>query len=140
MAWMLLPLSGLGVSVTLPNHINDREYRKFTEIDGEPAVRTTASGEFSTSGLKTGGRITEVTVNSSTWTALPPTALVNRNALAVQNTSGIEIKVNYDNSEPGYVGMVVADGVERFYDIKDTILIYGKSSGADATLNVEELA
>lgn len=129
-----------GGYVALPNHINDREQAKFVELDGEVAIRTTASGEFSTSGLKTGGRITEVTVNASTWTALPPTALANRNALAIQNASGVEVKVNYDNTEPGYVGMVIADGIERFYDIKDTILIYGKSSGADATLNIEELA
>jgi hypothetical protein len=126
--------------MALPAHINDREQAKFVELDGEVAVRTTASGEFSTSGLKTGGKITEVTVNDSTWTALPPTPLTGRNALAIQNQSGIEIKVNYLNTEPGYVGMVVADGIERFYDIKDTILIYGKSSGGDAILNIEELA
>ena len=126
--------------MTLSPNINDLEKAKFVELDGDVAVRTTASGEFSTSGLKNSGKVTEVTVNSSTWTALPPIPKVGRNAVAIQNASGVEIKVNYDNAEPGYVGMVVADGIERFYDIKDTILIYGKSSGADAILNIEELA
>jgi hypothetical protein len=128
--------------MTLSPNINDLEKAKFVEDGSDVAVRVSGSnfsGSFITSGLKTGGKITEVTVNASTWTALPPTSLSGRNAISVQNTSGVEVKVNYDNTEPGYVGMVLPDGIERFYDIS-TVILYAKSSGADAVLNVEEIA
>ena len=46
-----------------------------------------------------------MTLNSSSWTALPSTPLTDRNAIAVQNESGINIKLNYDNNVVGYVGM-----------------------------------
>lgn len=129
--------------MTLPNHINDREYRKFLEVDGEPAVRisgTNFSGAFRTSGLTIGGKITEVTISDSSWTALPATALANRNAVGVQNFSGQEIKLNYDNTTVGYVGVIMRDADQRQYDIDDSILLYAKSSAGSCTIIVEEIA
>lgn len=140
---MVIPLSGLGVPVTLPNHINDREYRKFIEVDGEPAVRisgTNFSGTFSVSGLKNGGKVTEVSIDELGWTLLPATALSNRNAMAIQNYSGQDIKLNYNNTEPGYVGVILKDGNERFYDISDNIQIWAKSSSSSCVIIVEELS
>lgn len=129
----------------LSKAIEDREYQKFDlNGSGETAVRTitegTLTGAISPSGLKNGGKVTEVTVNPTTWTALPPTALTARNALAIQNRSGVEIKVNYDSGIAGYIGMVVADGSERTYDITDAIPLYGKSSSGNAVLFVEEIS
>lgn len=129
--------------MTLPTHIADREYQKFEETVDGVAVRVSGSnfsGSFSPTGLQVGGLITEVTINSSSWTALPAVALTNRNALSIQNKSGQQIKINYDNSTVGYVGMVIEDGGERFYDIQDNIIIYAKSSTSSCTLNVEEIA
>lgn len=97
-------------------------------------------GAVSTTGLSTSQVVTEVTLNSSTWTALPATALANRNAIAIQNPSGQEIKINSDSGESGYVGMVIAAGGERQYDITDDIVLYGKSKAGSPTVNVEELS
>jgi hypothetical protein len=47
----------------------DLEFRKFTEVGGEPAVRTTATGTFSQTGLHTLGRTTMLTVFSTSYQA-----------------------------------------------------------------------
>lgn len=131
--------------MTLPNHIVDREFQKFEEINGsEVAVRVTGSGftgTFSPSGLTNGGLITEVTINDTTWTALPATPLSDRNALSIQNLSGIEMKVNYSTGVSGYVGMTIPTGSERYYDVKDTVILYGKlASGGSAVVTIEEIS
>lgn len=130
---------------TLPSGIQDREHAKF-ELDGDGHVRVrttttgTLTGEISPSGLKNGGRFTEVTIDDTTWTALPPTALTNRNAIGIQNRSGQAIKVGYDPLAAGYVGMEISDGEERQYDITDAIVIYAKSSTSSCSINVEEIS
>lgn len=130
--------------MTLPVALQDREMQKFEEVNGtDVAVRVTGSnfsGSFSPTGLQVGGLITEVTINASTWTPLPATPLANRNALSIQNKSGQQIKINYSDAVSGYVGMVIEDDGERFYDIQDNIIIYAKSSTSSCTLNVEEIA
>jgi len=119
----------------------DLEKDKFTtNDDGETVVRTTATGEFTFSGLKNGGEITMVTLNDSTWTALPLSPLASRNALTIQNRSGIEIKINYDNSVSGYVGLIIPTSGERYYDISETIVIYAKSASGTPEIAVEELS
>lgn len=103
----------------------------------------TVEGEFTTTGLKTQGLITEVTISSTGWTKLPATPLSGRNAIAVQNQSTVEMKINYlSGAAGGYVGMKVpASTGERFYQITDQIEIYGRlASGADQVVIVEELA
>jgi len=131
--------------VTLSPAIKDREFDKFTlDDDGFTAVRTTTTGtltgEIKPTGLNTGGRVTEVTIDSTAWYPLPATALLNRNAIAIQNLSGKEVKVNFDPGVAGYIGMVISDGSERTYDITDAIIIYAKSSSGSAVLNIEEIA
>ncbi len=127
--------------MTLPAALQDREVQKFTELNGEVAVRTTATGNFVFSGLSIGGRITEVTIDDVSWTALPPTPLTNRNAMSIQNVSGFEIKVNYVDNV-GYIGMVIPNNNERYYDIKDSIIMYARaqSGSGSVIINVEELA
>lgn len=121
--------------------ISDREYDKFT-LNSQmlTAIRAVVEGNFSFSGLRNGGKITEVTIDDSSWTALPLTALVDRNALSIQNISSVEIAIQYDNSVVGYSGVKIAVGGERFYDITDDIIIYAKSSLGSATITVEELS
>lgn len=111
-----------------------------TECVTQPTI---AQGELSPKGLNRGGRVTEVVLNSTTWTPLPLNALSQRNALCVQNQSNIEIKTNYDLAGPlpsGYVGMIVAAGGERFYDITDQIILYAKSQAGTPTVAVEEIS
>ena len=131
----------------LPKSLDDREYGKFElDDDGKVRVRTVTTGsltgEIRPSGLNNLGRVTEVVLNDTTWTALPAAALTDRNAIGVQNLSGKEIKVNFSDLVSGYVGMVIADGSERTYDITDSIVLYGKVSTGlgNAVVNVEEIS
>jgi len=94
----------------------------------------------SPSGLYIGGRVTEVMINPDEWVALPGTPLAFRNALVIQNRSGADIKINYDPTVSGYVGMVIPDASERSYDVTENIVVYGKSEFGPVTINVEELA
>jgi hypothetical protein len=130
----------------MARQITDLERAKFVDPDetGDVAVRVFAdnfSGTFTPSGLNVSGRVTEVTLSDSAWTALPTTALTNRNAISIQNWSGTQIKVNYNNGVSGYVGMVITgSGGERSYDITDDIVIYAKAQSGTPTITVEELA
>lgn len=99
------------------------------------------SGSFQPSGLTIGGRISEVSVSNLSWTALPSTALTDRNAMAIQNRSGQAIRLNYDNSLPISQGVEIQNNVDRFYNITDQITIYAVATGASpATVLIEELA
>lgn len=100
------------------------------------------SGTFSQSGLFNGGRITEVSINDSTWTALPAAPLGNRNAISIQNSSGATLKLNYSASTVGYFGIAVASGGERMYVITDSIVVYAKSEpgSGTVTITVEEIS
>jgi hypothetical protein len=104
--------------------------------DGELQV----AGSIKPSGLNIGGRISQVALNTSTWTALPASPLANRNALAIQNISGIEIKIQYDNATVGYSGLAIASNAERYYDITDSIVIYAKAASGTPSITVEEIA
>lgn len=88
------------------------------------------------------GLITEVVVNDATWTPLPATAKPGRKALGIQNISGAAMKIQYVvTPDPGYVGLTIASGNERYYAYKDSLTIYGRlSPGAgSATIIIEEL-
>lgn len=127
--------------MVLRKTIEDREHDKFTTWDsGETAVRTVSTGEFVFSGLSIAGRITEVTLSSTAWTPLPATPLADRNSIAIQNVGGVEIKLNYDNTESGYVGVKVPADAERQYDITESIIIYAKAQSGTPTITVEELS
>lgn len=128
--------------MALSPNIVRKEQLKFVECDGNVAVRTTICGSatFQPSGLTIGGKITEVTLNSSTWTALPATALTDRNEIGIQNLSGIEIKLNFDNTVSTYTGVTLSSGSERHYSITDGIQIFGKSQSGTPLITVEELA
>jgi hypothetical protein len=116
-----------------------REYESYTLNDsGETAIRTKGEGVFKPSGLNVEGKLTQVTLNTSTWTALPPTALTNRNAISIFNESAEDILIQYDNAAA--FGLTIGPDEERQYDITDAIVIYGKSTVGTPTILVEELA
>jgi|NOAtaT_7_FD_contig_91_648992_length_2205_multi_9_in_0_out_0_4 hypothetical protein len=127
--------------MSLPPTLNDREFQKFEELNGEVAVRTTVTGEIRPSGLKNGGRITEMTIDDAQWWPLPAVPLSGRNGLAIQNQSStIKLKVNYDNSAIGYVGVEVPARGERFWDLTDAIIVYAKSQAGSIVVAVEEIS
>jgi len=130
--------------MALPRNINTLEVSKFRECadDGGVVVATTLCGGVETrpSGLNIAGKITETTINSTSWSPLPATTLTDRNAISIQNVSGVEIKINYDNTVTGYVGMVIANNSERYIDVGDNIIIYAKSASGTPTLNIEEIS
>ncbi len=128
--------------MVLHDSINDREMAKFEECEGNHAVRTTLCGSasFTPSGLTIGGLVTEVNLDSSTWTALPPTPLTGRNAVGVQNLSGISIKINHSSGVGGWVGILVKPNGERYYDITDSVIVYAKAESGTPTIVVEEIA
>jgi hypothetical protein len=125
--------------MALPCSIKDREYLKFTiDDDGEVCVRV--CGEFAPKGLNDQGLITEVTLNSATWTPLPASALLNRNGVGVQNDTSNNIKINFDNTVVGFVGWKIAKNGELFMDVRDNIIIYAKSQSGTPTVTIMEIA
>ena len=92
----------------------------------------------STVPINQGGKTTVVAIDNLTWTALPPASLAARRFFSVQNRTGQEIKVNFDNTAVGYVGVAIDTGTDRFYD-NGPAIIYAKSSTSACSLVVEEL-
>lgn len=132
--------------MTLPEQLTTREYEKFEEVDPNlVAVRVKMAGgyaQFSPSGLRNGGRHSIVTINDTTWTPVPAVPLTDRNALSIQNISGVEIKLNYADDIAGYVGVLIPAGAERQYDITDAIVLYLKSfpGSGSVDISIEELS
>lgn len=111
-------------------------------VQSLPNESTTLNGTVDARpvGLTVGGLITEVALDSTSWTPLPATPLANRNALSIQNISGVDIKIQYDNTVATYTGVEIKSGNERFYAITDSIIVYGKASAGTPTILIEELA
>lgn len=106
-------------------------------LDGNIAV----TGTFTPSGLRIAGRITPVLLSTTAWTALPPGGpLVNRNAINIQNYSGDEIRLHFDNTTAGFNGVILNDQSERNYDIKDSIQIYAKAKIGGTVIVIEEIS
>lgn len=106
-------------------------------LDGNIAV----TGTFTPSGLRIAGRVTEVLLSTTEWTALPPGGpLDNRNAINIQNYSGDEIRLNYDPTVVGFKGIILNDQSERNLDIKDTIQLYAKAKTGGSIIIVDEIS
>lgn len=105
-------------------------------------VKSNLKGEFSQSGLKTGGLMTKTELTDSEWRPLPATPLPGRNAIRIQNQSGVLMYMNYDDSAPAGEGIEVAADDSEMKDITDTVLIYGRlvSGGGTKSVMVEEIA
>jgi len=100
----------------------------------------TVNGTITQSGLSKGGRLTKVTLNSVTWTALPVVPLEGRNGLSIQNISAAQIVLDYVTTNAVYEGVIMNTSAERFYSITDAIVIYAKAQAGTPTIMVEELA
>ncbi|MEY2859134.1 MAG: hypothetical protein RLZZ74_3447 [Cyanobacteriota bacterium] len=115
---------------------SDGKWYAWRGDNGVPEV----SGLLQPAGLSIAGKTSQVMINDANWTALPITPLNKRNALSIQNYSGVEIKLNFDQTTIGYYGLIVLPGVERYYEISDTIPIYAKSKSGSVIITVEEIA
>ncbi len=106
-------------------------------LDGNISV----TGTFTPSGLRNAGRVTEVLLSTTEWTALPPGGpLADRNAINIQNYSGDEIRLNYSNTIPGFTGIILNDQSERAIDVKGTIQIYAKAQIGGSVIIVDEIS
>ncbi len=134
-------IKALGTEV-IGNHVSgsacpDDKYGLDVAICKSIPLGTTPGG----GGVSTGLTTEVTTVNDSTWTALPPTALVGRAGFSIQNQSGFQIKLNF-GTPAGYVGVIVENAGERFYDINDSGVIYAKATPGAGTISgiiIEEL-
>lgn len=111
-------------------------YDDTNPIDGG----TTITGGVSQLGLSIGGKVTAVELVDFEWRAMPAVPLANRNSIQIQNFSGVDIKINYNNDNSSSFGVVLKDSTERIYMIKDNIVLYGRSSEGIVTIIVEEIA
>jgi len=99
---------------------------------------------FTPSGGGSSVLYTSLSINNTTWTAVPTTPGNNRLSLNIQNNTGQEVKIN--NATPaGYEGMVLPDQGERIYTIypkttaNATHIVYAKSIASAVSLDVEEI-
>jgi hypothetical protein len=130
-----------------PNHFTpDLELDKFDTNDaGETVVRTTATGEFSPTGLKNGQRITTLSVGT-TATALPATPLAERNAIAIYNKSATEILYvgNSDVTADTVIGTTSGWEIDplSYYqlDVTGNIVIYGRYASGSELIKVKEIS
>ena len=102
-------------------------------------VRTTATGTFTFTGLKLGGKVTITPINSTGWTKVIDPPLTGSNQINIQNESGQLVKLNYINSV-GFEGVYLKDGMERQYSIAGNIIIYARCESGNCNIIVEELA
>jgi hypothetical protein len=92
-------------------------------------------------GLGGSGRITIVALTASAWTALPTTALTDRNAILIQNQSdnGNVVLLNYSASAASE-GMRLEDRATKGVSLKSSIVLYGRMVSGTGSVAVEELA
>lgn len=124
------------------------DYREITSTDvsGAKVALDVAIKEGSVSatfsGLAIAGKVSKVTIDSDQWYAFPPTALANRNAIAMQNLSGFDLLLNYSASAPSNEGITIPNGYERQYDITPGITLYIRRKSGSGPIDVwaEELS
>jgi len=85
-------------------------------------------------------KYTSVEITDTEWRPIPPIADPDRITVALQNPSGVEIRVRGD-AVGGYTdnGMPVGPSGERQYQFKSTPAIYARSSSGTFNINCEEL-
>lgn len=91
------------------------------------------------SGPANNAKTTEVIINNTGWTPLPAIPVAGRKSVSVQNFTGGEVKLSFQQPV-GYVGTALPNGSERFYSIDETLTLYARSELlASATIVIEEM-
>lgn len=91
-------------------------------------------------GSATAGGAVEVPLDDTNWTELPPVPRSDRVTIAVQNQSGIDVKLNEDNATVGYVGVLLRPDDQRIYsNVDPSFKLYAKAASGTPSVLVEEL-
>lgn len=87
-------------------------------------------------------RTQSLALSDVAWTEIPAIALDGRTSLAIQNQTGFQIEVAYDDGIAYGEGMIVEDGNERQYnEIPAIFRIYARlEPGGAGSIRVEEIA
>lgn len=156
--WQIMRIhKNCGTGITVETHANMGEFNcvwndrttYFPAVVGDnscslyPDVSVTGSIIALPSGLRNAGRHSFVTVNSTSWTPLPAVPLIDRNGVSIQNESGIAVRIRYvegigDLSWKG--SRIPGNFGDRFYDVKDTIVLYAMSESGTPELIIEEIS
>lgn len=122
--------------MALSSGVKDREFQKFCEVNGETAVRTCTTIEGGSidstpSGLQNDFKTTTMNVGDVAI-PIPATPLVDRNSLSIVNLDSVETlyigdsNVTADRVVGNTSGWEVGAGETLNFDVKDTIIIYGR--------------
>lgn len=135
--------------MALSDGVRDREFQKFCEVGGQTAVRTCTTIEGGTvestpSGLQNDFRTTTMLIGDVA-APIPATALSDRNSLSIANLDLAETlyigdsNVTADRVVGITSGWEVGPGETLNFDVKDTIIIYGRAeSGKSIMVKVLE--
>lgn len=112
------------------------------KVGADVNILNPIEGSVQFQGLRTQGRITHVALTAGAWTALPASALTDRNSITIQNISGsgAVLLINYSPLSPSTEGFRVPDGGFKSMAITDGIQVYGRMLSGSGTVCVEELA
>lgn len=111
--------------------------------DGSLSATVTGSvaGSFTPAGLFNAGLITVLAIDDTQWYAAPPSALVNRTNISIQNQSASGILLwNYSNSAPATEGFWLTVGGSRSLLIAPGIPVYVRMLSGSGTACIEELS
>lgn len=135
--------------MTLSASVKDREFQKFCEVSGQTAVRTCTTIEGGSidatpSGLQNDFRTTTMMIGD-TAVPIPAVALTDRNSLSIVNLDSVETlyigdtNVTADRVVGITSGWEVGAGETLNFDVKDTIILYGRcESGKSVMVKVLE--
>ena len=76
--------------------------------------------------------VAETAVNcpNNVWTALPTTALADRNYMEVYNKGEYKLYLSFDNTAAVQYRSAIAGGELRGIPVQDNLTLYGRSGGA----------
>jgi hypothetical protein len=120
---------------------NKETYFPSCNPDGPFPADSVITGEVQLVGLSTEGRVTHVPITNAAWTPIPAAALGGRQSIALQNFTGGDVRLNWDNTKPLTEGVILANGNERYYTVAEGLTLYAvHTSLVAATIIAEELA
>lgn len=108
---------------------------------GRRALHTVVQGGvLNIQGVSIQGRIQQLALVTTAWTAAPLVPLANRNSLIVQNISNHTILWNYTDNPAVTIGFRIPAGGFREILITDEVNVYLRAATTAVTVLVEELA
>ena len=124
------------------NQNSMEKYKFFIDDDGLLRVRT--GGSFQLTGLNLKGKIKSVQLNNANWTQLT-TGIEKVNAIAIQNKSGNDISIAFEDEALGIKARGELEGISFVSDIFGAIgnsigLVFDSVSLASSIVNAWNIA